>query len=85
MNINFNIEHKEKIIDIIDRYRHISEEYKTYNNKIKTLQDELNELLEKLKYTESNLQYIRDEEKEYMNELHKIYGDFSLNDLWESL
>ena len=85
MKIDFNIEHKERILDIMDRYRNITEEYKTYNNKIKLLQEELNSLSDKLKSSESELQHIRDEEKEYMNELHEIYGDFSLNDLWESL
>jgi hypothetical protein len=34
---------------------------------------------------ENNLQYIRNNEKEYMSELHKIYGDFTLNDLWNSI
>ena len=57
----------------------------TYNNKVKELQDEINSLTKKLQLTESNLQSIRDEEKKYMNELHTIYGDFTLNDLWESL
>ena len=85
MKINFNIEHREKMLDIMDRYRNITEEYKLCNNKIKSLQEELTELTAKLQSAESTLQFIRDEEKEYMKKLHKIYGEFTLNDLWESL
>lgn len=85
MKINFNNEHKEKIHHMMDRYRTINENYRKYNDIAKSLQDELDELSIKLQSTENELQSIRDEEKIYMEELHKIYGDFSLNDLWESL
>lgn len=85
MKINFNIEHREKMLNIMDRYRNITEEYKFCNDKIKSLQDELTELTAKLQSAEIVLQSIRDEEKEYMEDLHKIYGEFTLNDLWESL
>lgn len=85
MRINFTQEHKDKILYYIKEYQSIASEYQTYTNKIKELQDELNILTAKLQSTESNLQSIRDEEKKYMNELHTIYGDFTLNDLWESL
>jgi chromosome segregation ATPase len=85
MKINFNEEHKNKLLYYIKEYQNINEEYKSYNNKIKSLQEELNLLTEKLKSTESNLQSFRDEEKEYMNKLHEIYGDFTLNDLYESI
>ena len=63
----------------------INEEYQSYNNKIKSLQEELNSLTEKLQSTENNLISIREEEKKYMDELHTVYGDFSLNDLYESI
>ena len=85
MKINFSIEHREKMLDIMDRYRNITKDYKFCNEKIKSLQDELTKLTAKLQSAESTLQSIRDEEKEYMEELHKIYGEFTLNDLWESL
>lgn len=85
MRIEFTQEHKDKILYYIKEYQHITEEYQTYTNKIKDLQDELNILSEKLQSSESNLQSLRDEEKQYMNELHTIYGDFTLNDLWESI
>jgi chromosome segregation ATPase len=85
MKIEFNQEHKNKILYYIKEYQNINEEYQTYNNKIKSLQEELNSLTEKLKSTENNLIYIREEEKKYMNELHTVYGDFSLNDLYESI
>lgn len=85
MKINFNIEHREKMLDIMDRYRNITEEYKFCNDKIKSLQNELTELTAKLQSAESAIQSIRDEEREYMKDLHKVYGEFTLNDLWESL
>ena len=85
MKIDFSNEHREKMLNIMDRYRNITEEYKFCNDKIKSLQDELTELTAKLQSAESTLQSIRDEEKEYMEVLHKIYGEFTLNDLWESI
>ena len=85
MKINFNKEHKDKILYYINEYQNINEEYKSHNNKIKSLQEELNSLTEKLKATEINLQSIREEEKKYMDELHTVYGDFTLNDLYESI
>ena len=85
MKINFNKEHKDKLLYYINEYQNINNEYKTYNDKIKSLQEELNSLTEKLKETESSLQSIREEDKKYMDELHTIYGDFSLNDLYESI
>ena len=85
MKINFTKEHKEKILNYIKEYQNINDEYRIYNEKMNTLQKEINELSEKLKTSESNLQSIREKEKEYMEELHSIYGNFTLNDLWDSL
>ena len=85
MKINFNEEHKNKLLNYIQEYKNINEEYITYNSRVNALQEELNELTAKLQSAESTLQSIRDEEKEYMKELHSIYGDFTLNDLWESI
>ena len=85
MKIDFNKEHKDKLLYYINEYQNINNEYKIYNDKIKSLQEELNSLTEKLKETESNLQSIREEEKVYMYELHTVYGDFTLNDLFESI
>jgi chromosome segregation ATPase len=85
MKIEFNQEHKDKILYYIKEYQEINEEYKTYNNKIKYLQEELNSLIEKLQTTEDNIKSIREEEKKYMDELHNIYGDFTLNDIYESI
>ena len=85
MKINFNEEHKDKLLYYIKEYQKISnEEYQIYE-KAKSLQEELNGLTEKLQTIEDNIQSIRDEEKKYMDELHEIYGDFTLNDLWESI
>lgn len=85
MKINFSEEHKEKILNYIKEYRNISDEYISYNNKVKSLQEELNDLTAKLQSSESNLISLREEEKIYIDELHSIYGDFTLNDLWESI
>ena len=85
MKINFNKEHKDKLLYYINEYQNINNEYKIYIDKIKSLQEELNSLTEKLNSTESNLQSIREEEKKYMDELHTVYGDFTLSDLYESI
>lgn len=85
MKINFTKEHKEKILNYIKEYQNINNEYRIYNERMNSLQEEINELTEKLKTSESNLQSIREKEKEYMDELHSIYGDFTLNDLWDSI
>ena len=85
MKINFNKEHKDKLLYYINEYQNINNEYKIYNDKIKSLQEELNSLTEKLQLTENNLISIREEEKKYMDELHTVYGNFSLNDLYESI
>jgi predicted nucleic acid-binding Zn-ribbon protein len=85
MKIKFSEEHKDKLLYYIKEYQKISNEEKQIYNKVKTLQDELNGLTAKLQNAENNLQTIRDEEKKYMDELHEIYGDFSLNDLWETI
>jgi sensor histidine kinase regulating citrate/malate metabolism len=85
MKINFSEEHKDKILSYIENYKNISnEEFQIYE-KVKSLQKELNELTAKLQSTDSNLQSLRNEEKEYMEELHTIYGDFTLQDLHESI
>ena len=85
MRIIFNEEHKDKILYYIKEFQNISNEEHQIYEKIKSLQEELNELTAKLQSTESNLQSLRDEEKQYMDELHSVYGDFTLNDLWESI
>lgn len=85
MKINFNKEHKDKILYYINEYQKINDVYQIYNEKMNVLQEELNKLTEKIKSSESNLQSIREKEKEYMEELHSIYGDFTLNDLWKSI
>ena len=85
MKINFNQEHKDKLLYYIKEYQNINEEYQIYSKKINALQEELNDLTQKLQSTESNLQSMRDAEKKYMEELHEIYGDFTLNDLWQSI
>lgn len=85
MKINFNEEQKERILNFIENYKKISnEEFQIYE-KVKSLQNELNELNEKLQSIESTLQSFRDDEKVYMDELHGIYGEFSLQDLYESI
>ena len=85
MKINFTKEHKDKLIYYIKEYQNISNEEHQIYEKIKSLQEELNELTANFQSIENKLQSFRDEEKEYMKELHEIYGDFTLNDLWESI
>jgi predicted nucleic acid-binding Zn-ribbon protein len=85
MKINFSEEHKDKILNYIEKYKKISNEELEIYNKVKSLQQEINELTSKLQTIESNLQSHRDAEKKYMEELHSIYGDFTLQDLYESI
>lgn len=85
MKINFSEEHKDKLLCYIKEYQNISNEEHQIYEKIKSLQEELNELTANFQFIESKLQSFRDGEKEYMNKLHEIYGDFTLNDLWESI
>lgn len=85
MKINFSKEHKDKLLSYIENYKNISnEEYRIYE-KVKSLQEEINELTSELQTIENKLQSFRDDEKIYMDELHKIYGDFSLQDLYDSI
>ena len=85
MKINFSEEHKDKLLYYIKEYQNISDEERQIYEKIKFLQEKLNELTANFQSIESKLQSFRDEEKTYMNELHEIYGDFTLSDLWESI
>lgn len=85
MKINFSKEHTDKLLYYINEYQNISNEERHIYEKIKSLQEDLNELTANFQSIESKLQSFRDEEKEYMSELHNIYGDFTLSDLWESI
>lgn len=85
MKINFSEEHKDKLLYYINEYKIVNEEYGRYMQGVNALQEQLDDLKAKLQTTESNLQSIRDNEKKYMEKLHSIYGDFTLNDLWESI
>ena len=85
MKIYFSEEHKEKILDYIEEYKKISNEEIQIYNKVKSLQEEINDLTQKLQSIESNLQSHRDAEKKYMEELYTIYGNFTLQDLYDSI
>lgn len=85
MKIDLSKEHKDKILSYIENYKNISNEQYQIYEKVKSLQKELNELTAKLQSTENTLQSFRDEEKTYMDELHSIYGNFTLSDLYESI
>ena len=85
MKINFSKEHKDKILYYINEYKIVNDEYVKCAQEVNNLQEQLNSLRDKLQSTESNLQSLRDSEKKYMEELHSIYGDFTLNDLWNSI
>ena len=85
MKINFSKEHKDKILHYIENYKKISNEEHRIYERVKSLQEEINELTSELQTIENKLQSFRDDEKIYMDELHKIYGDFSLQDLYDSI
>jgi chromosome segregation ATPase len=85
MKINFSEEHKDRILYYINEYKIVNEEYVKYMQSVKVLQEQLDDLKAKLQSTESKLQSMRDDERKYMDELHSIYGNFTLNDLWDSI
>lgn len=75
MMISFTEQEKSSVIDIIDRYRTVSQSLTDYQNKVQEILDKVNDL-------ETQMGSLKEEEDKLMNDLHKKYGDFSLNDLY---
>ena len=78
MNNRFTEEDIKVIKDIIKKYRDVSDELSSYQTKAEEIQ-------EKLITLNNNLKDIKDQEEKLMSELHKKYGDFSLQDIYYAI
>lgn len=66
------------IKDIIEQYRNVSGELAMY-------QVQADEIQEKVITLEKSLKDIKDQEDKLISELHKKYGDFSLQDIYNAI
>lgn len=78
MKISFTQEEKFKIGLFLERYHAINVEVDSLKKKAEDIQKKISD--EQLKLTE-----IKKEEDEFMDELHKKYGKFTLQDISDSL
>lgn len=78
MMINFTEQEKSSVIDIIDRYRTVSQSLTDYQNQAQEILDKVNEL-------EKQMDGLKKEEDNLMENLHKKYGDFSLNEVYYTI
>lgn len=78
MKINLTNEEKLKISMFIERYHHI-------NVEVDSLKKKADEIQKKISDEQLKLKEIKKEEDELMEELHKKYGDFSIQDISDSL
>ena len=66
------------IKDIIKQYRDVSDELSVYQKKAEEIQDKVITL-------NNNLKKIKELEEKLMTELHKKYGNFSLQDIYDAI
>lgn len=78
MKLKLTQEEIKNVRDIIQRYRDVSNELYIYQNKAEEIQTKVIEL-------EKNLGDIKSQEDGMMEELHKKYGKFTLQDVYEVL
>lgn len=78
MRTKFTEEDIRDIKDIIEKYRDVSDELMVYQKKAEEIQDKVIELNNELKS-------IKDKEDELMSKLHKKYGAFGLQDIYEAI
>lgn len=76
--MRFDITEIEKIQGVIQKYRDVSNELYTYQKKADEIQTKVIEL-------EATLKEIKETEDRMMEELHKKYGEFTLQDIYEQL
>lgn len=76
--IKFTDKEKENINNIIDRYRNVSAN-------LEASLDEAKKIQKKVETYTNEMKSIKDEEDKLMETLHRKYGDFSLQDVYESL
>ena len=78
MKINFSKEDIQDIRDIVEEYRNVSDELSTYKQEAEKIQNKLYEL-------NDNLKSIKEKEEKKMSELHCKYGDFGLQDIYDTI
>ena len=78
MRVNFEKKDVQSFRDIIQEYRDISDELSSYQKKAEDIQTKIISL-------EKNLKSIKDKENKLMKDLHKKYGEFGLQEIYESL
>lgn len=78
MKVSFTKEEIQGMRDIIDQYRDVSKELYAYQKKAEEIQEKVISL-------EKNLGSIKEKEDKMMDELHKKYGEFTLQDIYEAI
>lgn len=78
MKVSFTKEEIQGMRDIIDQYRDVSKELYTYQKKAEEIQEKVISL-------EKNLGSIKEKEDKMMDELHKKYGEFTLQDIYDAI
>ena len=78
MKINFTEQESKEIRDIVEEYRNVSEELFIYQKKAEEIQEKVIEL-------EKTLKLIKEKEDGMMSELHSKYGQFGLQDIYDSV
>lgn len=78
MVINFTEEEKFKIEMFLERYH-------TINLKVESLKKTTMEIQKEISDEQDKLKEIKKEEDEFMEELHKKYGKFTLQDVSDSI
>lgn len=76
--MKFDTTEIEKIRGVIRKYRDVSNELYAYQKKADEIQTKVIEL-------EATLKEIKETEDRMMEELHKKYGEFTLQDIYEQL
>ena len=78
MKNKFTEEDIKLIRNIIEEYRDVSDELISYQKKAEEIQD-------KVIFLDNTLKEIKHQEEELMTELHKKYGEFSLQDIYDAI
>ena len=78
MKIKFTEQEIQNIRDIIKEYRNVSDELYSNQKKAEEIQEKVIEL-------EKNLKSIKDKEDKMMSELHSKYGQFGLQDIYDTI
>lgn len=78
MKIKFTEQEIQNIRDIIEEYKTVSDELYSNQKKAEEIQEKVIEL-------EKNLKLIKDKEDKMMSELHSKYGQFGLQDIYDTI